>query len=64
MAARMRCRKGVLIRKDIHSLFGAGYVTIIPELRFQVSQRIRVEFSNGCHYCELHGQTIAVSNNP
>lgn len=55
---------GVLMRRDIHSLFDAGYVTITPELRFEVSPRIREEFSNGRHYYELHGQTIAVPENP
>jgi putative restriction endonuclease len=55
---------GVLMRRDIHSLFDAGYVTITPELRFEVSPRIREEFSNGRHYYALHGQTIAVPENP
>ena len=55
---------GVLMRRDIHSLFDAGYVTITPELRFEVSPRIREEVSNGRHYYDLHGQTIAVPDNP
>jgi putative restriction endonuclease len=36
----------------------AGYVTVTPELRFEVSGRIREEFDNGIHYYALHGQTI------
>lgn len=52
------------MRRDIHSLFDAGYVTITPELRFEVSPRIREEFSNGRHHHELHGQMIAVPENP
>jgi putative restriction endonuclease len=51
---------GILMRRDIHSLFDAGYVTITPELRFEVSGRIREEFSNGRHYYALHGSPIAV----
>ncbi len=51
---------GILLRRDIHSLFDAGYVTIAPDLKFEVSRRIREEFENGRHYYELHGQTIAV----
>jgi putative restriction endonuclease len=51
---------GILMRRDIHSLFDAGYVTITPELRFEVSGRIREEFSNGRHYYALHGNSIAV----
>jgi putative restriction endonuclease len=51
-------RNGLLLRRDIHSLFDAGYVTVTPELRFEVSRRIREEFDNGKHYYALHGNTI------
>lgn len=50
---------GVLLRRDIHSLFDAGYVTITPELRFEVSRRIREEFENGRHYYALHGSAVS-----
>jgi HNH endonuclease len=49
---------GLLLRRDIHSLFDAGYVTVTPELRFEVSRRIREEFDNGKHYYALHGRKI------
>jgi len=49
---------GLLLRRDIHSLFDAGYVTVTPELRFEVSGRIKEEFENGRHYYALHGQEI------
>jgi putative restriction endonuclease len=52
-------RNGLLLRRDIHSLFDAGYVTVSPDLRFEVSRRIKEEFDNGRHYYELHGQSIA-----
>lgn len=51
---------GILLRRDIHSLFDAGYVTITPEMRFEVSRRIREEFENGRHYYELQGQAITL----
>ena len=51
-------RNGLLLRRDIHSLFDAGYVTVTPELRFEVSRRIREEFENGRHYYALHGHKI------
>ncbi len=52
-------RNGLLLRRDIHSLFDAGYVTVTPDLRFEVSRRIREEFSNGKHYYyALHGHKI------
>ena len=49
---------GLLLRRDIHSLFDAGYVTVTPKLNFEVSRRIKEEFDNGRHYYALHGQSI------
>lgn len=51
-------RNGLLLRRDIHSLFDAGYVTVTPDLRFEVSRRIREEFENGRHYYALHGHKV------
>ena len=51
-------RNGLLLRRDIHSLFDAGYVTVTPDLDFEVSRRIRQEFDNGKHYYALHGRKI------
>ena len=51
-------RNGLLLRRDIHSLFDAGYVTVTPDLRFEVSRRIREEFDNGKLYYALHGGKI------
>lgn len=53
-------RNGLLLRRDIHSLFDAGYVTVTPKFQFEVSRRIREEFDNGKHYYALHGQRIFV----
>jgi putative restriction endonuclease len=39
-------------------LFDAGYVTVTPALKFQVSGRIEAEFENGRHYYALHGGMI------
>jgi putative restriction endonuclease len=57
-------RNGLLLRRDIHSLFDAGYVTVTPELKFEVSRRIREEFENGRHYYALHGQAISTPQSP
>src|SRR5690606_5402424 len=46
---------GLLLRTDIHRLFDLGYVTIGPDLRFEASRRLRADFDNGRHYCELQG---------
>jgi putative restriction endonuclease len=55
---------GVLLRRDIHSLFDAGYVTITLTLDFEVSRRIKEEFENGRQYYELHGRMIAAPGDP
>lgn len=51
---------GLLLRRDIHSLFDSGYVTITPDFEFQVSRKIREEFENGHEYYSLAGERISV----
>lgn len=51
---------GILMRRDIHSLFDAGYVTITPDMRLEVSRKIREEYENGRDYYALHGRHIAI----
>jgi putative restriction endonuclease len=51
-------RNGLLLRRDIHSLFDLGYVTVTPRHQFEVSRRIRDEFENGRDYYALHGKPI------
>lgn len=53
-------RNGLLLRSDIHQLFDEGYVTVTPDLRFEVSPRIRSEFENGKVYYGLAGTKIFV----
>ena len=55
---------GVLLRRDIHSVFDAGYVTIDEDMRFVVSYRVKIDFNNGNEYRRLHGQSLAVPANP
>jgi putative restriction endonuclease len=57
-------KNGLLFRRDIHSLFDAGYVTVTPDLRFEVSRCIREEFENGRHYYAMHGQQIEPPRKP
>lgn len=61
---RHEASNGLLLRRDIHSLFDAGYVTVSPELKFEVSRRIKEEFENGRHYYAMHGQPIAKPSDP
>lgn len=51
---------GLLLRRDIHGLYDAGYVTVTPQLRFEVSNRIHEDFDNGKYYYSLRGQQIGV----
>lgn len=38
---------GLLLQRDLHSLFHRGYIIVSPELRFEVRRRIKEEFENG-----------------
>lgn len=49
---------GLLLRSDIHTLFDRGLLCVTPELRIEVSSRIRTDFGNGKHYYALHGQPL------
>ncbi len=53
-------RNGLLLRSDLHTLLDRGYVTVTPQLRFEVSRRIREEFENGREYYALHGREVRV----
>jgi putative restriction endonuclease len=51
-------RNGLLLRKDLHALFDAGYVTVTPSFELRVSRRIREEFENGRDYYALEGSSV------
>jgi putative restriction endonuclease len=51
-------RNGLLLRSDLHTLLDRGYVTVSPQLRFEVSKRIREEYENGRDYYALHGRAL------
>lgn len=51
---------GILMRRDIHSLFDLGYVTVNPTMHFEVSRKIREEYENGRQYYALHGTQLAL----
>jgi putative restriction endonuclease len=55
---------GLLLRRDIHSVFDAGYLTFDEELRVVVSDRVRTEFNNGNEYRRLQGERLRVPPNP
>ena len=49
---------GILMRKDIHCVFDAGYVTVDEDYRFSVSKKVREVFNNGEEYLRLHGKVL------
>lgn len=54
-----RVSNGLLLRSDFHKLFDLGFVTITPDLKIEVSTRIREEWFNGKAYYRLHGEALA-----
>ena len=55
---------GLLLRKDIHTLFDLGYMTVTPDYKIEVSRRIKEEYENGHDYYKYHGSDIRLPNNP
>lgn len=50
---------GLLLRSDLHRLFDDGYLTVTPELKVEVSPRIKAEYENGRDYYRYHGSDLA-----
>lgn len=50
---------GMLLRADFHKLFDAGLVTVAPDLRVEVSPRIKEAWFNGRVYYQLHGRRLS-----
>ena len=53
-------RNGLLLRADFHRLFDAGLVSVTPDLRVRVSQRIKEEWFNGKVYYRLDNEPLSV----
>lgn len=51
---------GLLLRSDMHKLFDNGYITVTPDLKIEVSKRIREEFDNGREYYQYHGKNLLI----
>lgn len=51
-------RNGLLLRADLHRLFDKGYLTVTPELRLEVSGRLKSDYSNGRSYYPLQGHPV------
>jgi putative restriction endonuclease len=53
-----RVSNGILLRSDLHKLFDLGYMTVTPELRLEVSPRLKEEWENGREYYAHHGKEL------
>jgi putative restriction endonuclease len=51
-------RNGLLLRADLHRLFDTGYATVTPDLRLEISSRLRRDYHNGRSYYLLHGAPV------
>jgi putative restriction endonuclease len=49
---------GLLLRSDLHRLFDRGYLTVTPEYKVEVSDKLKGHFHNGKSYYPLHGTDI------
>lgn len=52
---------GILMRSDLHKLFDLGYISVTPDLRVEVSRKIKEEYENGRDYYALHGKVLTVT---
>lgn len=57
-------QNGILLRKDIHSVFDAGFATFDENRRFVVSPQVKQIFNNGHEYRRLHGKEMRLPVNP
>ena len=55
-----RVDNGILLRSDLHKLFDLGYVTVTPQLRLEVSKRLKAEWENGREYYAYHGRELQI----
>jgi putative restriction endonuclease len=53
-------QNGILLRTDLHRLYDKGYITITPDLKVEVSSRLKEEFNNGKVYYAFHGRNVIV----
>jgi putative restriction endonuclease len=56
----IRVDNGLLLRSDLHILFDRGYMTVTPELRVEISPRIKEEYENGRDYYRLKGNPLLI----
>ncbi len=53
-------QNGLLLTKEFHTLFDAGYVTVTPDYEVRVSTKLRSDWDNGHRYYPVDGRKLAV----
>lgn len=51
---------GILLRSDFHRLLDSGYITITPEYRLEVSNKLKEDYENGKSYYPYHGKKLII----
>ena len=51
---------GILLRSDFHRLMDTGYITITPDYRVEISQKLKADYENGKSYYPYHGKHLLV----
>ncbi len=51
-------KNGLLLRKDIHTLYDRGYITVTPSYHIEVSSRLKEDYGNGKIYYAYHGSPM------
>jgi putative restriction endonuclease len=51
---------GLLLRRDFHTLYDRGYITVDKNLTIEVSHRIKEDFGNGKEYYAHHGSKLII----
>jgi putative restriction endonuclease len=51
-------QNGLLLTKEFHALYDAGYVAITPDHEVRVSERLRTDWSNGRRYYPYDGKPM------
>jgi HNH endonuclease len=59
-----RIDNGLLLRRDLHTLFDRGYLTVTPEMDVVVSKRLQKEFHNGEEYLAMNGHKLLTPARP
>jgi putative restriction endonuclease len=51
-------RNGLLLRRDLHTLFDEGYLSVTPDHLVEVSRRLKDDWENGRDYYALEGASV------